>query len=91
PPGAPRWSCPDPLTLPDPDAIGHLSLHRLTPSGISPQAQEESPLALVARHQAVLGADIAVGGAELAGHAIGGLVDECHLVLCPVVVGGPMS
>lgn len=35
------------------------------------------------------GADIAVGGAELAGHAIGaGLVDECHLILCPIVVGG---
>ena len=35
------------------------------------------------------GADIAVGGAELAGHAIGaGLVDECHLFLCPMVVGG---
>jgi dihydrofolate reductase len=28
------------------------------------------------------GADIAIGGAELAGHAIGvGLVDECHLFL----------
>jgi dihydrofolate reductase len=34
-------------------------------------------------------ADLAVGGAELAGHAIrAGLVDECHLFLCPVVVGG---
>jgi dihydrofolate reductase len=34
-------------------------------------------------------ADIAVGGAELAGHAIAaGLVDECHLFLCPIVVGG---
>src|ERR1700679_3909439 len=33
-------------------------------------------------------ADITVGGAELAGHAIGaGLVDECHLFLCPIVVG----
>ena len=33
--------------------------------------------------------DISVGGAELAGQAIGaGLVDECHLFLCPVVVGG---
>jgi dihydrofolate reductase len=33
--------------------------------------------------------DITVGGAELAGHAIGaGLVDECHLFLCPIVVGG---
>ena len=35
------------------------------------------------------GADIAVGGAELAGHAIAeGLVDECHLFLCPILVGG---
>ena len=33
--------------------------------------------------------DIAIGGAELAGHAVReGLVDECHLFLCPVVVGG---
>jgi dihydrofolate reductase len=35
------------------------------------------------------GADIAVGGAELAGHAVSaGLVDECHLFLCPIVVRG---
>lgn len=34
-------------------------------------------------------ADITVGGAELAGHALSaGLVDECHLFLCPIVVGG---
>jgi dihydrofolate reductase len=33
--------------------------------------------------------DISVGGPELAGHAIAaGLVDECHLFLSPVVVGG---
>ena len=33
--------------------------------------------------------DIAIGGAELAGHAIAeGLVDECHLFLQPVLVGG---
>ena len=33
-------------------------------------------------------ADITVGGAELAGHAIGaGVIDECHLFLCPIVVG----
>jgi riboflavin biosynthesis pyrimidine reductase len=37
-------------------------------------------------------ADIAIGGAELAGHAIAaGLVDECHLFLCPIVVGGGKS
>jgi dihydrofolate reductase len=35
------------------------------------------------------GADIGIGGAELAGLAISaGLVDECHLFLCPIVVGG---
>jgi dihydrofolate reductase len=35
------------------------------------------------------GTDIAIGGAELAGHAIGaGLVDECHLFVFPIVVGG---
>ncbi len=34
-------------------------------------------------------ADLAVAGAELAGRAIrAGLVDQCHLYLCPVVVGG---
>jgi dihydrofolate reductase len=33
--------------------------------------------------------DISVGGAELAGEAIAaGLVDECHLLLAPMVVGG---
>lgn len=33
--------------------------------------------------------DISVGGAELGGHALrAGLVDECHLFLCPIVVGG---
>ena len=33
--------------------------------------------------------DIAIGGAELAGLAIAeGLVDECHLLLVPVLVGG---
>jgi dihydrofolate reductase len=33
--------------------------------------------------------DLAVGGANLAAHAFkGGLVDECHLFIYPVVVGG---
>ena len=33
--------------------------------------------------------DLSVGGANLAAHAFGaGLVDECHLFLVPVVVGG---
>jgi dihydrofolate reductase len=33
--------------------------------------------------------DLAIGGAELAGHAFAaGLVDECHAFLAPVAVGG---
>ena len=33
--------------------------------------------------------DLTVGGAELAGRALAaGLVDECHLLLTPVIVGG---
>lgn len=36
--------------------------------------------------------DISVGGAELAGQAFtAGLVDECHLFVTPVVVGGGTS
>jgi dihydrofolate reductase len=33
--------------------------------------------------------DITIGGAELAGNALAaGLVDECRLLLCPILVGG---
>jgi dihydrofolate reductase len=33
--------------------------------------------------------DLSIGGAEIAGRAMRlGLVDECHLLLCPVLVGG---
>jgi dihydrofolate reductase len=34
-------------------------------------------------------ADISVGGSELAGQALAaGLIDELHLLLCPIIVGG---
>jgi dihydrofolate reductase len=43
----------------------------------------------VRRLKASAGSDLLVGGADLAGQAIrAGLVDECHLYLVPVVVGG---
>jgi dihydrofolate reductase len=39
--------------------------------------------------KAQAGSDIAIGGPELAAHAFkAGLVDECHLFLAPIVVGG---
>ena len=43
----------------------------------------------VRRLKEAAGADITIGGAELAGEAIaGGLVDESHLWLGPIAVGG---
>jgi dihydrofolate reductase len=43
----------------------------------------------VRQMKASAGADITVGGPELAAHALrAGLVDECHLLLAPIVVGG---
>ncbi len=39
--------------------------------------------------KAAPGRDISLGGPDLAGQAIGaGLVDECHLFVAPIVVGG---
>jgi dihydrofolate reductase len=43
----------------------------------------------VRQMKAAAGRDISVGGAELAAQAFrAGLVDECHLFLTPIVVGG---
>jgi dihydrofolate reductase len=43
----------------------------------------------VRRLKADAGRDLAVGGPELAGRAFAAeLVDECHLILAPIVVGG---
>jgi dihydrofolate reductase len=43
----------------------------------------------VAQVKAAAGRDLTVGGAELAADAFkAGLVDECHLFLAPIVVGG---
>ncbi|HYG97216.1 MAG TPA: dihydrofolate reductase family protein [Solirubrobacterales bacterium] len=39
--------------------------------------------------KAAADSDLAIGGAELAGHAFAaGLVDECHAFIAPVAVGG---
>ena len=43
----------------------------------------------VRQMKAAAGSDLAVGGPTLATHAFkAGLVDECHLFVAPVVVGG---
>jgi len=61
----------------------------LTPSSARTRIEPEFDPDAVRQLKRFATADIAVGGGELAGQAIGaGLVDECHLFLCPIVVGG---
>ena len=51
--------------------------------------EREFDAAAIKRMKESARSDISIGGAELAGQAIAeGLVDECHLVLVPVLVGG---
>jgi dihydrofolate reductase len=51
--------------------------------------EREFDAAAIKRMKESSRSDISIGGAELAGQAIAeGLVDECHLVLVPVLVGG---
>ena len=60
-----------------------------TPSSARTRIEREFDRDAVRQLKQSSGTDITVGGAELAGHAIAaGLVDECHLFLCPIVVGG---
>jgi dihydrofolate reductase len=52
---------------------------------IEPEFDPEAVRAL----KASAGADLTVGGPNLAAHAFGaGLVDECHLFFAPIAVGG---
>ena len=60
-----------------------------TPSSARTRIEHEFEPEAVRQLKLSSTADIAVAGGELAGQAIGaGLVDECHLFLCPIVVGG---
>ena len=59
-----------------------------TASSARTRIEREFDAEKVQRLKADSGSDIAIGGAELTGQAIkAGLVDECHLLLCPVLVG----
>ena len=58
------------------------------PSARTRIERELDPFA-IERMKQTSGSDISIGGAELAGQAIAaGLVDELHLLLVPVLVGG---
>jgi dihydrofolate reductase len=60
-----------------------------TPTSARTRIERDFDPEAVRRMKATAGSDIAVGGPELAGQAIAaGLVDELHLFVTPVVVGG---
>ena len=59
------------------------------PSSARTRIEREFDPAAISRLKESSDCDISVGGAMLAGEAIrAGLVDECHLFLIPVIVGG---
>jgi dihydrofolate reductase len=59
------------------------------PSSARTRIERDFDPEAVRQMKAAAGRDLAVGGPELAAHAFkAGLVDECHLFLAPIVVGG---
>ena len=59
-----------------------------TPSSARTRIEREFKPEAVRQRKQSSEADLAIGGAELAGRAMSaGLVDECHLFLCPFVSG----
>jgi dihydrofolate reductase len=62
---------------------------RQTASSAKTRIEREFDLETIRQLKQAASRDITIGGPELAAHAIGaGLVNECHLFLVPVVVGG---
>ena len=58
-------------------------------SSAKTRIEREFDLAAIQDLKETSAADIAIGGPELAGQAIAaGLLDECHLFLSPILVGG---
>jgi len=60
-----------------------------TPASARTRIEHRFDPAAIARVKETSDADISVGGPELAGQAMAaGLVDECHLFVHPILVGG---
>jgi dihydrofolate reductase len=60
-----------------------------TPSSARTRIERDFDPAAIRRLKESSARDISVGGAQLAGEAMAaGLVDECHLFLGPIVIGG---
>lgn len=63
-----------------------------TVSSTRTRIERDFDVAAIARLKESADRDMTVGGAELAGQAIAaGIVDECRLILVPVLVGGGKS
>jgi dihydrofolate reductase len=59
------------------------------PSSARTRIERDFDPAAVRQLKESSGRDITIGGAELAGEAMAaGLVDECHLLLAPIIIGG---
>src|SRR5882757_10387252 len=60
-----------------------------TPTSARTRIEPEFDPSAVRQMKQAADRDITVGGSELAGQALrAGLVDECQLFLCPIVIGG---
>ena len=60
-----------------------------TPSSARTRIERDFDPAAIRHLKESSGRDITIGGPELAGQAMAaGLVDECHLLLGPIIVGG---
>jgi dihydrofolate reductase len=60
-----------------------------TPSSARTRIEREFDPEAVRELKASAGSDLGVGGSELGSQTVAaGLVDECHLFLAPIVVGG---
>jgi dihydrofolate reductase len=60
-----------------------------TSSSARTRIEHDFDPAAISQRKESSGTDLAIGGAELSGQAMAaGLIDECHLFLCPIVVGG---
>jgi len=60
-----------------------------TVSSVRTRIERDFDPEVIRQLKATAGSDITVGGPDLAGQAIkAGLVDECHLFVTPIVVGG---
>jgi dihydrofolate reductase len=75
------------------NAVNHVVFSTtLTEVGHGATLATESPVEVITRLKSQPGKDINVAGATLAGSVLAaGLVDEVHVFICPIIIGGGLS